>query len=300
MKRAFQAGLIVCALVGGVALWAQQAPSSAVSATPAAIQKRVEAYLRHYYAWGPAFTVNIQAPKASPIPDIYEVPVVISFKGQSDQATIYVSHDGKYMIRGALSNLMTDPFAVARTKLDVNGHPHIGPAKACVNVVEFADFECPHCKEANEALKMIEPKYPDVRFTFMDFPLSQVHPWAFNAALAARCAYQQNPADYAKYRDELFAQQEQITADNASDKLLNLATQAGLNASTLNACMANPATKAEVEADQNLGKSLEVNSTPTLFVNGRPMVGGTEQLIEQYINFEQDECKAHTGGGAHN
>ena len=197
------------------------------------------------------------------------------------------------MIRGALSNLLIDPFAEARAKLDVDGHPHIGPAKACVNVVEFADFECPHCKEANEVLTQLEPKYPDVRFTFMAFPLAQIHPWAFNAALAARCAYKQNPADYAKYRDEIFAQQDQITADNASGKLLNLATQTGLNASTLTACMADPATHKEIEADENLGKSLEVTSTPTLFVNGRPMVGGTEQLLEQFIGYEQEECKAH-------
>jgi protein-disulfide isomerase len=292
MRRAFQAGMIVCALAGGAALWARQAPSAA-SATSANIQTRVEAYLRHYYAWGQAFTVEVSPPAASPIPDVYSVPVVISYKGQSDKAIIYVSHDGKYMIRGALSDLMIDPFAQARAKLDVAGHPHIGPAKACVNVVEFADFQCPHCKEANEVLTQIEPKYPDVRFTFMAYPLTQIHPWAFNAALAARCAYKQNPADYAKYRDEIFEQQDQITADNASDKLLNLATQAGLNASTLTACMADPATHKEIEADQNVGKSLEVNSTPTLFVNGRPMVGGTEQLLEQYISYEQEECKAH-------
>lgn len=298
MRRTFQAGLIVCALVGGAALWARQAPSA--KAVPGPIQKRVEAYLRHYYAWGPAFTVNVSAPKASPIPDVYEVPVIITFKGQSEKAKIYVSHDGKYMIRGALSNLLVDPFAEARAKLNVSGHPHIGPAKACVNVAEFADFECPHCKEAHEALKVIEPKFPNVKFTFLDFPLSQVHPWSFNAALAARCAYQQNPADYAKYRDEIFAQQNQITAENASDKLLTLATQAGLNATKLNACMANPATHKEIQADLNLGKSLEVGSTPTLFVNGRPLIGGAPQLLEQYIGYEQNKCKAHATAPAHN
>jgi protein-disulfide isomerase len=294
-----QAGLIVCALVGAAALWARQSPMG-TGATPAEIQKRVEAYLRHYYAWGPEFALKISPPKPSPIPDVYEVPVEISFKGQADTAVVFVSHDGKYMIRGAISDLLTDPFAEARAKLDVSGHPHMGPAKACVNVVEFADFQCPHCKEANEALTAIEPKYPDVRFTFIDFPLTEIHPWAFNAALAARCAYQQNPTAYAKYRDAIFEQQDQITADNASDKLLGLAAQEGLNSSTLNACMANPATHKEIDADVNLGKSLDVNSTPTLFVNGRPMVGGTEQLLEQYIGYEQDECKAHAGAAARN
>jgi protein-disulfide isomerase len=298
MKRIVQAGLIFCALVGAAALWARQSPTGA--AVPAEIQQRVEAYLRHYYAWGPQFTVKVSPPKPSPIPDVYEVPVQIEFKGQSDAATVFVSHDGKYMIRGALTDLFNDPFAAARAKLDLSDRPHVGPAKACVNVVEFADFECPHCKEANQALTAIEPQYPDVRFTFMDFPLNQLHPWAYNAALAGRCAYQQNPAAYARYRNEIYAQQDQITADNASDKLLALATQAGLNASTLTACMADPATHKEVDADVALGKSLEVNSTPTLFVNGRPMVGGTEQLLQQFIGYEQEECKAHAGAPAHN
>lgn len=292
MKRVLQVGLVVCAMLGAAVLWAGQSPAGA-GATPAEIQKRVEAYLRHYYAWGPEFTVTAAPPKPSPIPDIYEVPVSISFKGQSDAAVVYVTHNGKYMIRGAVSDLLVDPFAAARAKLDVTGNPHIGPAKACVNVVEFADFECPHCKEANEALTAIEPKYPDVRFTFLDFPLTQIHPWAYNAALAGRCAYHQNPALYPKYRDAIFEQQDQITADNASDKLLNIASQVGLNTSTLTACMADPATHKEVDANETLGKSLDVNSTPTIFVNGRPMVGGTEQLLEQFIGYEQDECKAH-------
>ncbi|MDE3135471.1 MAG: DsbA family protein [Acidobacteriota bacterium] len=298
MKRTLQAGLIICALAGVAALWAQQSPTG--TPLPAQIEQRVEAYLRHYYAWGPQFTVKAETPKPSLIPDLYEVPVEISFRGQTETAKVFISHNGKYMIRGELTDLLVDPFAAARAKLDVGDHPHLGPAKACVNVVEFADFQCPHCKEANEALTAIEPQYPDVKFTFMDFPLTQLHPWALKAALAGRCAYKQNPALYPKYRGLIFAQQDQITADNASDKLLNLASQAGLNASTLTACMADPATKAEVEADENLGKSLNVNSTPTLFVNGRPMIGGTEQLLEQFIGYEQDECKAHASAAAHN
>jgi protein-disulfide isomerase len=284
--------MIVCALVAAAALWAQQSPSGP-GAAPATIEQRVEAYLRHYYAWGPQISVQASAPKPSPIPDLYEVPVVISYKGQVDNATVYVSQNGKYMIRGLLTDLLVDPFAEARAKLDVSGHPHAGPAKACVNVAEFADFECPHCKEANEALQQIEPKFPDVRFTFLDFPLTQIHPWAFNAALAARCAYQQNPTAYLKYRDAIYENQEQITADNASTKLLALASQVGLDASTLTACMAAPATHKEINDDESLGKSLQVNSTPTFFVNGRPMVGGTEQLLVQFITYEEGECKAH-------
>lgn len=293
MKRALQAGMIVCALVAAAALWAQQSPSG-TAAAPATIEQRVEAYLRHYYAWGPQISVQASAPKPSLIPDLYEVPVVISYKTQRNDATVYVSHDGKYMIRGLLSNLLVDPFATARGKLaDLTGQPHVGPAKACVNVAEFADFECPHCKEANLALKQIEPKFPGIRFTFIDFPLTQIHPWSFNAALAARCAYKQKPAAYVPYRDAIFAAQDQITAANASTTLLSIATKVGLNSSTLTACMAQPATHQEVTDEENLAKSLHVNSTPTFFVNGRPMIGGTAQELVQFIEYEKEQCQAH-------
>ena len=291
MKKAFLIGTIFCALMAAGALWAQQ--TSTAPATPAEIQQRVEAYLRQYYAWGPAFQVKIAAPTPSPIPGVYEVAVSISYKGQTDNAVVYVSHDGHYMIRGALDSLLVDPFAASRTKLEsaISHHPHVGPAKACVNVVEFFDFECPHCRDAYMALQQILPRYPQVRFTFMDFPLSQIHPWAYNAALAGRCAYQENPADYPKLQQEIFDQQDQITAENASTKLLTLAAEAGLNSSTMEACMALPATHKEVDDDIATGKSLDVNSTPTLFVDGRPMVGGTEQLLEQYISYDLGKCQ---------
>jgi protein-disulfide isomerase len=296
MKRASQAALAVCILLAGAALWARQQSPPTSSAT-AKLEQRVEAYLRNYYAWGSAFQVKVEAPAPSVIPGLYKVPVVISYKGQSDHADVYVTHDGRYMIRGAVSNLLIDPFKKANEKLNaaLKGHPYVGPAKACVNVVEFSDYECPHCREAHEVLKQLEKHYPQVRFTFMDFPLTQIHPWSFNAALAARCAFQENAGDYPKLRDSIFANQTKITLDNVSDTLGNLATQAGLNSGNVQACMASAATHKEVESDEALGKSLEVNSTPTIFVNGRPVVGGNGPLLNQMIEYELAKC---TGGRA--
>jgi protein-disulfide isomerase len=290
MKKAVQTFAVLTALAITAGLWAKQGPS-ATSASPAEIEQRVEKFLRNFYAWGTDFRLKVSPPAASPIPDLYQVPVVISYKGQSDKATVFVSHDGRYMIRGSIDSLLVDPFAANRKQLELEGnHPSIGPAKACVNVAEFSDYECPHCRELSEILKQVEPRFPQVRFTFLDFPLEQIHPWAMNAALAGRCAYQQNPAAYAKFRRSIFENQEQITPDNASDKLLGLATQSGLDANGIQACMASPATRKEVDADLALGKQLNVNSTPTVFVNGRPLIGGNEQLLDQFISYELSNC----------
>lgn len=297
MKRVFQVSLAVCILFVGVALWARQQSPAKEAPSMALVKQRVEKYLRNYYAWGPDFQLKVNAPSPTPIPDLYKIPVVITYNGQSDHAVVYVTHNGHYLIRGAISNLLIDPFAKARKTLEsaISGHPFVGPAKACVNVVEFSDYECPHCREAHKVLKQLEAKNPKVRFTFMDFPLTEIHPWAFNGALAARCAFKQNPADFEKMRDEIFASQTKITPDNASSMLGKLATQAGLNAPKVQACMADPATKKEVEDDVALGKRLHVNSTPTFFVNGRPLVGGNEPLLQQFISYEETKC----GGGAH-
>jgi protein-disulfide isomerase len=234
----------------------------------------------------------VEQPQPSPIADLYQVPVKVTYQGQSDAALVYVTHDGHYVLRGTIDSLIGNPYAANIQKLDVTGHPALGPAKACVNVVEFSDFECPHCLEAHQGLEKIEPQYPQVRFTFMDYPLTQVHPWAMTAALAGRCAYEENPDSYFKLQNLIFDNQAQITPDNAFTKLVALGTQAGLNAATLQACISSPATKKLVDDDIALGNELHVNSTPTIFVNGRPMVGWDAQLYQQFVSYELAQCQA--------
>lgn len=290
-KRALQAGLLICALIASGALWARQ-EAAGTGATAAQIEQRVEDFLREYYAWGPAFGIKAETPKPSPIPGLYEVPVAVSYQGQTDGAVVYVTHDGHYIFRGAIDNLLGNPFAATIQKLDIDNHPYAGPAKACVNVVEFSDFECPHCQEAFQILQQIEPRYPQVRFTFMNFPLTQIHSWAMTAALAAQCVYQQKPAAYRQMQNLIFDNQEQITPDNAYNKLVGFAEQAGLSAGDVQACVSSPDTKKQVDADVALGKELDVTSTPTFFVNGRPIVGGDTQMLEQFITYEQGKCQA--------
>ena len=303
MKNVIRISLIIGALAAATALWAGQTARTG-PANASEIDQRVVTYLRKVYAWGPQFNVVAGTPEPSPIPDLYRVPVTISLQGQTEKAVVYVTRSGKYMLRGVLDNLLIDPFAAVREKLEtaVGGHPHAGPAKACVNVAEFFDYECPHCRDAHLALKEIEPHYPQVRFTYFDFPLSQIHPWAYNAALAGRCAYQENAADYPKLQDLIFDNQEKITATNAATMIPQLAAQAGYNSSQVQACMASPATHQMVDSDVALGKTLKepgfpgvedgVDSTPTLFINGHPMVGGTVQQLAGYIEYELGQCKA--------
>ena len=252
----------------------------------AAIPKRIEDYLRKYYAWGPNYTVKVGTPKQSPIGDLYEVPVEVSTEGGSDSAVVYASKDGHYMVRGDMQDLSADPLAENLSKLNVQGAASKGPADAKVVLVEFGDLECPVCRQLDYILRAVLPKYPQVRLVFKDFPLESIHPWAMTASTTGRCVLQQSSDAFWKYHDAVYDNQDVITPENAYDKLTELAVQAGANADKLKPCVADPKTQDEVRQTIAEGKALGVDATPTTFVDGRRLVGPDQALLEQYIQYD--------------
>jgi protein-disulfide isomerase len=266
---------------------AAQQPASSSSSANQQLLNKVESYLRTLFAWDSSYQVKLGPLGPSKIPDAFEVPVkVTDGKGQSETGTVYVTKDGRYMFRGEIRDLNADPFAANVAKLHVEGFPSKGPADAKVTAVEFSDFECPHCREMFEILKVVEPEFPQVRFVFKDFPLTAIHPWAMTAALGARCAYQASPEAYWKFQDSVFTNQNAITADNAWDQITAYATAAGVSADSLHACMASPDTKKFIDDEIAEGKSLPVESTPTFFINGRPVINADKPALETLLRFE--------------
>jgi protein-disulfide isomerase len=266
------------------------ATSSGSAAT--ALQKNVEAYLRHLYALGPNVQLTVSPPKDSEVPGLLETTVDLKDGENSQSAKFYVSKDGKYLVRGEVSDLSKDPLAENRARIEIKDSPSLGDAKAPVTLVEFSDFECPVCRRLHDVLRGILPNYPQVRIVFKDFPIESLHPWARTAALAGRCAYQQDPKSFWKVYDAIYDQQELISASNAWSKMTDFAAEASLNADAFKACMASPETAAAVDASRANGQQLEVNSTPTVFVNGRRLVGADEHALEQYIQYELAQQKA--------
>ena len=260
-------------------------------AAKTALQKNVEAYLRHLYAFGPEVQLTVSAPKESEIPGLLETTIELKDGENSQTAILYVSKDGKFLVRGEVSDLTKDPLAEARARIQMQDAPVLGDPKAPITLVEFSDFECPVCRNLHDVLRGILPNYPQVRVVFKDYPLDSIHPWARTAALAGRCAYQQDPKAFWKVYDAIYDQQQVISAANAWQKMADYAADAGLNAETFKSCMASPEAAAAVDASRNIGQQLEVNSTPTVFVNGRRMVGADAHLLEQYIQYELAQQK---------
>jgi protein-disulfide isomerase len=264
------------------------AQASQVPAQPSEEQltQTVEAFLRNYFAWGPSFQVKLGPFADASAPGFYEVPVHVTVGGQSDTGLVYVSKDGRFLMRGELHDIQIDPFAENLARLHIAGNPSRGSENAAITVVEFSDFQCPHCAELYRTLKELEPRYPQVHFVFKDFPLTQIHPWAMTAALAARCAYMNDPQSFWKVHDAIFDNQELITSENAYDQMLKFATAAGLLGDAFRACMISPDAKTAIESNLADGRALKIQSTPTVFVNGRPLVGGERELLEQFLAYE--------------
>jgi len=287
------------ALFGSAALAGGQAngpaePPKAPAASPsdlspsasAEMSKRVEAYLRKLYAWGADFQLKIGPITSSAGGTLYTLPVEVTSEGRSDSALVYVTKDGKYMIRGDIQDLNSDPLDAMRKQLDLHGYASKGPENAKVVLVEFGDFECPSCRELDTLLRSLLPQYPQVRLVFKDFPLEQVHPWAMTAAIAGHCVLQKSQEAFWKFHDKVYDSQDLISPENAYDKLTDIATDAGADPAALKACMADPNSKDQVQKSLDEGRSLQVNSTPTTFVDGRSVVGPDENTLHQFIDYD--------------
>jgi protein-disulfide isomerase len=266
--------------------------TNAGSTAPTQTQKNIEAYLRNIYAFGPDVKVSVGPLKESGVGGILETNIDVVIGKNKEAVKFYVSKDGKYLFRGDMSDMSKDPLAETRALIQMQDAPSLGDPKAPVTLVEYSDFECPVCRNLHDVLRGMLPNYAGkVRVVFKDFPIEQIHPWARTAAIAGRCAYQQDPKAFWKMYDVIYDNQEVISAANAWTKMSDYAAQSGLNAETFKACMASPEAGNAVNASRANGVQVEVNSTPTVFVNGRRLVGADPHLLEQYINYELAQQK---------
>jgi protein-disulfide isomerase len=272
---------------------AKSATAAPATAAPSPTQKNIEAYLRHLYAFGADVLVVVGPPKETQVEGLLETAIDVTINGNKETAKFYVSKDGKFLFRGELSDMTKDPLAESRAQIQMKDAPSLGDPKAPVTLVEYSDFECPVCRNLHDALRGMLPNYAGkVRVIFKDFPIEQLHPWARTAAIAGRCAYQQDPKAFWKMYDFIYDNQEIISAANAWTKMMDYASQSGLDADAFKSCMASPEAGAAVNASRANGQLLDVSSTPTIFVNGRRIVGADPHLLEQYINYELAQQKA--------
>ena len=140
----------------------------------------------------------------------------------------------------------------------------LGPEHAHVTVVEYADFECPNCKQAAPAVKLLLERFAErVRFAFRHNPLEEVHPHALMAAQAAECAGAQG--QFWPMHDLLFENQLHLKAN----QLRGYAERLGLDMARYTAEMDDQVYLQRIREQQRSGRDSGVRGTPTFFVNGR-------------------------------
>ncbi len=282
-------------------LFAAAGPAQSPPKKSALDKAVLEAYVRHLYVMDSRIAVQISDPKPSDAPGFVEETVHASIGPQSQDMKFLISKDGTKILQATVFDVNSNPFQLELGKIKTQGAPAMGTPGAPVVLVEFSDFECPYCKaEAQELRKNLLTAYPtQVRLYFKTYPLESLHPWAKAGAIGSKCVAKQVPDDFWTYHDWIFEHQADITAENLKEKVLAWAKDVkGLDSIQLGQCMDTSATKAEVDKDQAEGQALEINGTPTLFVNGRRIGQSIEwSNLKSIIDYEIEYQKtAHNAG----
>lgn len=267
------------------------AQTPAPKASSGAIDKAaIEAYLRYAELWIPQVSVGIGDPKPSAyLPGFSEVSVRLSYQGQAKDERYFISQDGKTIVKGQAYNMAKSPFQADLDQITTGSAPLYGKAGAPVSIVVYGDFQCPVCKvEADVMRKNVVQTFPDkVQVVFKDFPLESIHPWARAASNIGRCIYHGSSDAFWKYHDWIYENQEGITPETLNAKVTEWAGTAGVDAIQLRRCIDGKSTEKEVALTMAEGVALGVDATPTVYLNGRKLVGAMQwEVLKQLIALE--------------
>lgn len=180
------------------------------------------------------------------------------------------------------------PVAMDQARLNRVQGISMGRADAPVVIYEFADFQCPGCGQfASLVAPLIKERLVQpgkVRYVYYDFPLLPLHPNAFLAARAGRCANEQGR--FWEFHDVIYGQQPRWSGESdPTEMFVEYAVQAGAQEGPFETCLRSDRFAREVSESMELGKSLGVGGTPTLIVNGRRL-GETPSFseLERIVN----------------
>jgi protein-disulfide isomerase len=253
----------------------------------------VNGFLQQTFGYDSALSWKVNNIKPAEAEGLAEVDVTLIGPQGPQGVKFYVTPDGRHAVNGEILPFGAHPYEAARVELakGLNG-PARGPADAPVTLVEFSDLQCPHCKEAQPTLDKLVNEQKNVRLVFQGFPLP-MHDWAMKAASYADCVGRASNDAFWKFVSNIYGVQSDITAANADEKLTSLADSAGVKGSEIAACAAKPETTTRVQHSIDLGTSLGVNSTPTIFINGRKLTAGgiPYEVLQKLVDFAAQQPK---------
>ena len=294
----------IAVLVAATALLGQSsspvpaAPGVSVSGTVLNLAA-MEPYFRHLLMWPASVNITFGDPESAPLPGFVKVEIKGTLGGRSETAPFYVSTDGQTVIRGEMYDVRKNPFQSEVDLLKTDNQPFLGEPGAPVKVVVFGDFQCPYCRQESSVLRteLMQAFPSDVQLTYMDYPIDERHPFARGAAVLGRCIFDQNNDSFWKYHDWIFEHQSDLTPANLREKGLEYAKgDPKLDQTKLTSCADSPEPRAEVDRTVAIGDALKLSATPTIFINGRRLVGtipleDLKMVVEHEIAWAKSQKK---------
>jgi protein-disulfide isomerase len=262
----------------------------------------VNAFLKSLWGYDPSRIWRVEAIEATTAPNVSKVVVFVSDKSPNAKVqptAFFVTPDGKHALAGdAIIPFGATPFADARKTLQEHADGATrGATSKDLMLVEFADLQCPHCKEAQSTMEQLVKDFPNARVVYQSFPLVDVHPFAFKAAAYGYCIQKQKNDAYFTYAAAVFDNQATLTTEAGDETLKAAVTKAGLDPAAVDACAATQATKDQVNASIKLAKDLGIDQTPMLVVNGHPLplTGVPYETLKNVISYQATLDGVSTG-----
>jgi protein-disulfide isomerase len=237
--------------------------------------------------------------KESPIPGFYSVKLLLVYPDKEVPVVIYVDKAGEKVIIGNLfikgENVTLKeagpprPKKIDMTILDMDKSPAAGPKGAKVTLVEFSNFQCPHCLDSWTKLKPLLGKYPkDIRYIFKHFPF-QPDGKTFELSEMAAAAQEVGQEAFWLVHGFLFTNEGQNVAKlerkAVQMKVEQLLREKNYDVRAFQSALESGRGKQRVLEDMALGNRIRITSTPTKIVNGDLIVGSTaDSVLEKYLN----------------
>ena len=234
----------------------------------------VNSFLKTLWGYDPNRIWRVEAIQTTAAPGVSKVVVFVTDRSPNakvQSTAFFVTPDGKHAIADSsgVISFGTTPFADNRKLLQERADgAWRGAASKDFLLVEFADMQCPHCKEAQTTMEQLVKDFPNARIVFQSFPLVEVHPFASKAAAYGYCVQKQKNDAFFPYAAAVFDAQAALTTETGDETLKNAVTKAGLDPAAIDACAATQAVKDQVNASIKLGEDVGVDQTPMLAVNG--------------------------------
>ena len=268
-------------------------PDNFTAASPT--KETVNAFLQASWGFDENRIWQVQAIWKTPVEGISKVVILVgdkTGKQKPQPVGFFALADGKHIIASDEVIPFGDhPYADYRAQVVQRADgPYVGSAMKDLEIVEFADFQCPHCKEAQPNMDKLAVDFPKARIVFQFYPLEKIHPEAKTAASYGYCVAKQGGSTaFFQFSGAVFDGQDGLnTSDGAILTLNSAVVKAGLDPAKIAACAATPATSAAVEASVKLATDLDINMTPMLMINGRTVSANAPyDTLKKIVEFQE-------------